>query len=362
MLREDYDVITCGYGPAPDGVTDHIEIPGALQTWRTNKVALGTLLATRRFEQLYFGSERVRLVQREVAARGGVDIVVANDALAAPLATTLNARRGVHADLHEYAPRQNEHRWLWRTLVGPLMDWACRHYVTRTDSQTAVAPGIAAEYARVYGLTPTPDVVPNATPYRPELAPTPPGEPLRLVHIGLAGRGRRLEVMARAVAAVNRRHPGRLTFDLILAAGEPDYITELKALAARRDVDGVRVLPPVEFAEIVPTLAGYDVGIFICPPTTFNLEHALPNKFFEFIQARLAVVVGPSPEMAPIVREHGLGVVTDDFDEQTVAAALERLTAADVVRYKQASHAAAAELGAEVLSRPWHEAVRALDG
>ena len=27
LLREDYDVTTCGYGPAPDGVVGHHRIP-----------------------------------------------------------------------------------------------------------------------------------------------------------------------------------------------------------------------------------------------------------------------------------------------------------------------------------------------
>lgn len=356
LLSAEYDVITCGYGPAPDGVTGHIRVPDALQQWRTRRFALGGLLAARRFERLYFGAERTRFVQDEVARRGGLDAIVANDALAAPVAASLGAP--FHSDLHEYAPRQGEHRAQWRLLIRPLMDWACRRYVTRSASQTTVAQGIAAEYSRVYGLAPT--VVPNATSHRPDLSPTPVRTPIRLVHIGVAGRARRLEVMARAVAAVNRRHPGRVTFDLILAAGERDYIRELTSYAEQPDVEGVRVLPPVEFTQIVPTLHRYDVGIFVCPPTTFNLAHALPNKFFEFIQARLAIIVGPSVEMAPLVDEHSLGVVTDDFDEHSVAAAIERLTTEDVERYKRAAHVAAPQLGAETLSQPWLEAVRAL--
>ena len=53
--------------------------------------------------------------------------------------------------------------------------------------------------------------------------------------------------------------------------------------------------------EIVDTIAEYDIGLFILSPINFNYYHALPNKLFEFIQARLAIAVSPSPEMARIV-------------------------------------------------------------
>ena len=42
------------------------------------------------------------------------------------------------------------------------------------------------------------------------------------------------------------------------------------------------------------------------------------------------------------------------------AAAIASLTRADVVRYKQASHAHAQELSAEELSKPWLDAVQSL--
>lgn len=39
------------------------------------------------------------------------------------------------------------------------------------------------------------------------------------------------------------------------------------------------------------------------PPATFNHIWCLPNKFFDFLQARLGIVTGPSPERARIVDE-----------------------------------------------------------
>jgi len=91
----------------------------------------------------------------------------------------------------------------------------------------------------------------------------------------------------------------------------------------------------------------YDVGLYLLPPRNFNQRNALPNKFFEFIQARLAVAVGPSPEMAGLVRRHGCGVVAADFTPEALAAELNSLDANQIVGFKLASNAAAAGLSAD---------------
>ncbi|MEP7762951.1 glycosyltransferase family 1 protein [Sanguibacter sp. 25GB23B1] len=360
LLSTVADVTTCGYGPAPDGVVRHVRVPDELAPWRPGPVGrfIGpALLALRLHRRLYLGSPRIAFVL-DALPPGSMDVVVANDALAAPLALALEPRAGVHSDLHEYAPRQGEDRLLWRLLVGPLMTWACRT-VRSVASATTVAPGIADEYERTFGVRPL--VVPNAAAFRPDLAPTRVGSPVRLVHIGIAGRARRLETMIDAVALAESRSPGSVTLDLVLAPGDTSYIAEL---GERAQTAGgvVRVLPPVPFEEIVPVLTGYDVGVFVCPPTTFNLLHALPNKLFEFVQARLAVVVGPSPEMARIVTEHGLGVVADGFTVEDTARALATLRPEAVTDFKAASHRAADALSAERLSAPWLDAVENLLG
>lgn len=349
------DVTSCGYGPSPEGVVRHIEVPADLPAWRSNKAQTALYLGARMYERLYFGADRIRYVQDRVGP-GSIDVVVANDAISVPLAVSLRPRKGIHADLHEYAPKQMENDLKWRILTGPLMDWACRKFVTRADSVSTVAQGIAEEYASVYGIR-EPSVVPNAATHDHRFAPTPVGFPLRLVHTGAAGRGRKIEVMIDAVSRANKIRPGTATLDLVLVPGDQRYIDELTERAEGVPGGTVRMRPPVAFEQIVPMLQNYDVGVFICPPSTFNLKHALPNKLFEFVQARLAVLIGPSPEMEAIVRRHELGVVSRGFDVESVARAITSLTEQEVRRMKEASHASAESLSAESLIGPWSDAV-----
>jgi hypothetical protein len=74
----------------------------------------------------------------------------------------------------------------------------------------------------------------------------------------------------------------------------------------------------------------------------------LPNKFFDFVQARLAIVFGPSPETTGLIRQHSLGVVTDDFSPAALAKAISTMTRADISTYKGNVHSAAEQLSSEV--------------
>jgi hypothetical protein len=99
--------------------------------------------------------------------------------------------------------------------------------------------------------------------------------------------------------------------------------------------------------EISSFINRYDLGVYLLPPDSFNNEHALPNKFFEFVQASLGVVIGPSPEMAALVRRHKLGAVAEDFSPRSLAKVLNSLDKAAVEEFKRNSHEAAALYNAE---------------
>ena len=79
----------------------------------------------------------------------------------------------------------------------------------------------------------------------------------------------------------------------------------------------------------------------------FNDKYALPNKFFEFIQARLALAISPSPEMKFLVDKYNLGVVSDDFTTQSLAAKISNLSFEQIMFYKNRVNHFCHELSAE---------------
>ena len=138
----------------------------------------------------------------------------------------------------------------------------------------------------------------------------------------------------------------RFRLDLMLVATfHQDYFQKLQAMVKERK--NVRILPPVPFEEIIPFSFSYDIGFYILKPANFNHLYALPNKFFEFIQARLAIAIGPSPEMARLVQEYNLGIIAKDFSAKEMAKSLNSLTKEQILQYKENANQAAKILNAE---------------
>lgn len=352
LFSDRYDVTTCGFGPAPDGVVDHVEVPDGLSATDVD----GRLITARWYSRAFWSTSAVAWARRALRGRT-FDVVLADDVEAVPVALGLSPRCGVHADLHEYAPAQHDENPAWKRRIAPYKSWLCRRYVTRAASVTTVAEGIAAEYRRVFGIEA--GVVTNAAPFhdlQPGPVPTPEEGPLRLVHSGVAQRKRRLDLLVDAVHAT----PSDVTLDLFLVPNDPAHLDELHERVAADPRGRVRIHEPVPYADLITTLNGYDVGLAVFPFVNFNIRWSLPNKLFDYVQARLGIVVGPSPEMAGRVERWGVGVVSPDFSVESLAAVLTALDRDTVRDLKAAAHARARELSAEIEVVGWGRAVDAL--
>ncbi|MFM7086936.1 MAG: hypothetical protein ACKOXO_08110 [Cyanobium sp.] len=143
---------------------------------------------------------------------------------------------------------------------------------------------------------------------------------------------------------------------MLVAPPRSAYLRKLRRLAAMQG--RTEVVPPVSFEAIVPTLNAYDIGVSLLPPVTINQKLALPNKLFEFIQARLAVATSPNPAMADLVDRHRVGVVSEAYTPAALAAVLNRLTADQIDAMKQSSHVAADRLHSGVVISDWQQWVR----
>jgi len=335
LLCREFEVTAVGFGCPDDFPVRCLAIPD--RHWSTPcKAGVAFLLKARRFETVYWSSDCVKAAQ--AVLRGATfDLILANDIWTLPLALELKGNAKVGFDAHEYSPAEFEESWQWRLFFQRYNEYLCRRYLPLADAATTVCEGIAEEYRRTIGVRMT--VIHNALPYQ-DLQPcrgTPDGR-VRLVHHGGAIPSRQLETMIESMRYLDDRH----TLDFVLVSSVPHYVDRLKSLASgdRR----VRFLPSVGMHDLPRILNRYDAGIYLLPPNNFNNRHALPNKFFEFVQARLAIVVGPSPEMAAQVRRYEMGVVSEDFTPKSFARAISGLDRQRIDRFKQRSHEAAKEL------------------
>lgn len=82
---------------------------------------------------------------------------------------------------------------------------------------------------------------------------------------------------------------------------------------------------PVE--KILEVTSSADCGISFMEDTCLSHRFALPNKLFEFIQARLAVIVSPTVDQSRLVTNAGVGLVCNSFDTTAITRACEKFMA-----------------------------------
>jgi glycosyltransferase involved in cell wall biosynthesis len=355
LFAETYDVTTCGFGPSPHPGVHHVELrpptaPADPRRARVRGLATEALKTAHLYRAAYYRNAFTR--EARTALRGrSFDAVLANDVEAAVAAMAAFPREKVHADLHEYWPLEGRYHVTGRRrLQLGYYHWLCR-VAGRAASTSTVGDGIADHYERKFGYRPL--VVPNVPPSH-DLEPAPVHDPIRLVHAGAVGRSRGLEKLIDAAAATRTD----VTLDLFLTHNNPAVLAELKARAA--GVDGVTVHDPVPQEQLVSVLAGFDVGLFVYEPQTINSAWAMPNKIFDYIQARLGVVVGPSPGMSAVVRDTRTGAVTEGFATEDLVRLLDDLHPEQVLSWKMASDAAAKVLNYENVQATWVGAVDAI--
>jgi glycosyltransferase involved in cell wall biosynthesis len=218
-------------------------------------------------------------------------------------------------DSHEFVPG------LAKSSRHAAIGWASleREYIHRADRIVTVSKPMAELIAREYGLSSIPDVVMN-TPDSGiqtsvsvrKAAGVADSIPL-VVYSGGITPERGVRTLVEAIGRLDRAH-------LVLVTERDRYTLELEELASAAGyLDRVHVLPYVPPDEVAAFLESATIGV--SPISSAPLSHrvTLPNKIFEYMHARLPVVVSDCPATADLVRDHGIGEVfaSGDTDDLT---------------------------------------------
>jgi hypothetical protein len=336
VLREFGDVTTVGFGPPPEGVAHHIEVPAGLATLPQTLGGIA-LLATRQWRRAELKAPAIAFALKALEGKK-FHLVIANEARVLGMADTVAHGAPVWADMHEWAPEERTHILSWRILVAPLMVHLCRKYLPRAAAVTAVCGSIANLYLSEFGV-PT-QVMRNSGPWRNLSVRSVNPNNIRLVHSGAAVAGRDLETMIDVVMDLDDRY----TLDVYLVPGGDGgaYLQSLKNRAS--GCSRITFKDPVAPEELPATLNAYDVGVFWIPPTHTNARLTLPNKFFDYVQARLAIAIGPSIEMQTLVNQFHLGTISTGFTRDECYESIVRFSADDIARAKAAADASARTL------------------
>ncbi|MCT7473089.1 glycosyltransferase family protein [Aliarcobacter cryaerophilus] len=262
------------------------------------------------------------------------DLVIVENIEMLPFAVKNNSKK-IICDLREFYPLEYENSFLFRLLESKFKIDICKKYLKKCDKLITVSTGLINGYQKYFNLTPK---LLMSTPNYFEISvKVNDGKNIKMVHHGVANTDRKLENMIEMFKYLDNRFS--LDFYLV---GNQTYTNQLKKLA--KSFPKIRFLEPVPFNDIIPTMNQYDIGLYLLEPTGFNTEYALPNKFFEYIQARLMLAIGPSYDMKKIVEQYNLGIVSKNFDSKELAIELNKLSYEDILIYKENSNIASKEL------------------
>jgi glycosyltransferase involved in cell wall biosynthesis len=269
------------------------------------------------------------------------ELVIAHDHPTGPPALALARMSGAPliVDCHEYARGQYAHDETWRR-DGRLFATALQDdLLAQADAVTTVSEGIAERLDAEQRLKRS-VITLRSMPFHEPMPFRPTGESVTVLYHGLLAADRGLEPLIESVRF------WRPHLRLVLRGhGDEDMVVRLKALVDVCGVaDRIAFEPSVPFHQIVPAANLADIGYFVQPDGSPQKRFTLPNKFFEYTMAGLALAVADLPEMARLVRRHDLGILIGTPEPEAIAAAVNGLERTAIDRWKQASLNAAREL------------------
>ncbi|TQM90346.1 glycosyltransferase [Roseinatronobacter monicus] len=245
-------------------------------------------------------------------------------------------------DAHEFnMDRIDQNNWL-RPVFRQIEGFA----LTRAARVIVPSPGIAKALARFYSVR-RPTVLANwpvldtgLSPAIPDLRARlgiEPSRPVALYQGGLQPH-RGLELLVAAMPEVP-------DLDLVLM-GDGRLREALKKQIAELGLLGrVHLVPPEPLERLLPTSMTADFGVHPLEAGCLNHAHASPNKLFEYLHARLPVVVSNLPGMCHALRQApggNPGLMFASGDREELTRVLRRMTADPALRAVLSSRARAA--------------------
>ncbi|MCX6285913.1 MAG: glycosyltransferase [Bacteroidetes bacterium] len=256
------------------------------------------------------------------------DLIVSNDLdTLAGCYTALKVKRlcGRKArllhDCHEYFRGVPE--LVGRKLTTRIWKAIEDHIFPKLNAVIAVNQSIARLYEQEYSL---PVTVIRNVPFRHEVtAPADkakfgiePGQKV-ILYQGAVNVDRGLEEAIQCMKFLR-------TDAKLVIAGTGDVFKKIKKFATDQKVAGkVVFLGQVPFQELHPVTLMANLGLSIEKDVSLNYHYALPNKFMDYIQAGVPVLISPFPEMKAVVDKYFIGETIENHDPHYLAGRIDAM-------------------------------------
>lgn len=229
---------------------------------------------------------------------------------------------------HEYLPRQYDSSLLFRLSESRYRRVALQRIFRHAVATIVEGQRVAELYSEEFGVPIDRFIVmPSMPVFRAHVDRVPQVRhdgAVRMIHHGYISPVRGIEGLLEVRASLGDRYS--LT---LMGPGDPAYLAKLRRhpLACKM-VEFRDAVPP---ARVVEEISVYDIGLvaFFVPHFHCRIT-AVPNKFWDCLQARVPPVVLPESAMADIVRSSGCGWVARGNSLDDYASSIAALTDSDV--------------------------------
>lgn len=243
------------------------------------------------------------------------DIFVANDLDTLPanfLASRLKRKPLVY-DSHEYFTEVPE--LIGRPVVRAVWKMLEKWLVPKVNAAYTVSGSIAEVYRDLYGVNfkvvrNLPNCLSSGVPATENRG----SEKLSkiILYQGALNLGRGIEAAIRAMQFVDGAE--------LWLAGDGDITSQLKKLVAEQQLqEKVKFLGRLPIQEMQQITRKADLGISLEEDLGLNYRFALPNKLFDYIQARVPVLVSNLPEMKRVVQHYQIGLIAESHQRKELA-------------------------------------------
>ncbi len=363
VLKDDYDVSVMGIDnengtPMPPVVVQNggggsynlksFSYPTYKKRNVWGELKLWINVALRRWDKLSFIPNRLAIIEH--LCKESYDVVICHDLLLLPVLFAGLEKSGhkcgkksdtkVIFDAREFYPLQNTSSLRWRLLFKRFNTYLCTYFASQADLLLSVSPRFCELYKEHFGLQVH---LLMSLPTYYLLEPTPiNAHKIKILYHGALNRNRDIDKVIEMCQYLDER----FCIDFIFTGGENAFRAKIQSRIAQLQEQGkaVRILPPVKLEQIVPFGNNYDIGLVYIPLHNHNLLATLPNKFFEYIQSRLAVLIPPIEQLQGFGDKYNNIVVAKDFAIKSLADSLNVLSSEEIMALKICSHRAAKEL------------------
>ena len=241
------------------------------------------------------------------------DVLVANDldTLPANFLVSILKRKVLIYDSHELFTEVPE--IIHRPIVKKVWTYLEKLIIPHLKHNYTVCESIAEIYSKTYKV---PFSVVRNVPFRREKIEDRQQPEFKnkkiIIYQGALNIGRGIENAIKAMAYLENTQ--------LLIAGRGDIENDLKLLVEKEKLqDKVQFLGSLIPSKLFLYTSSADLGFSLEQNIGLSYYYSLPNKLFDYIQARIPVLVSNLPEMSAIVKQYNIGEISSSHEPEKLA-------------------------------------------